>query len=56
MGELSLAGEVRPVVRLKQRIKAAQSMGFERVVAPDKEDGVSIVAQSIKDMIRLLFA
>lgn len=56
MGELSLAGEVRPVVRLKQRIKAAQSMGFSRVVAPDKEDGVSIVAQSIKDMIRLLFA
>ena len=56
MGELSLAGEIRPVTRLKQRIKAAQSMGYERTVAPDKEDGVTVVAQSIKDMIRLLFA
>ena len=56
MGELSLAGEIRPVSRLKQRIKAAQSMGYNTVVAPNKETGVTIVAESIKDMIRLLFA
>lgn len=56
MGELSLAGEIRPVARLKQRIKAAQSMGYDKVVAPDKEEGVTTVAMSIKDMIRLLFA
>lgn len=56
MGELSLAGEIRPVSRLKQRIKAAESMGYDRIVAPETEDGVTTVAQSIKDMIRLLFA
>ena len=56
MGELSLAGEIRPVARLKQRIKASQSMGYDKVVAPDKEEGVTTVAMSIKDMIRLLFA
>ena len=56
LGELSLAGEIRPVPRLKQRIKAAQSLGFSAVVAPENEDGVEISAQSIKDMIKLLFA
>ena len=33
-GELSLAGEVRPVAFLDRRIKAAEEMGFTRVLAP----------------------
>jgi DNA repair protein RadA/Sms len=34
-GELSLAGEIRPVPRLRQRFKAAQALGFGRLVGPD---------------------
>jgi DNA repair protein RadA/Sms len=37
-GELSLAGEVRPVRRMAGRARAAKAMGFERVVGP-KESG-----------------
>jgi DNA repair protein RadA/Sms len=33
-GELSLAGEVRPIRRLSSRIKAAKSLGFERFLGP----------------------
>lgn len=38
IGELSLAGEIRTVKRLKQRIKTAQSMGFTRVFSPPPSD------------------
>ncbi len=34
IGELSLAGEIRPVKRAKPRIKTAQSMGFAKVFSP----------------------
>lgn len=34
IGELSLAGEIRPVRRAKPRIKTAQSMGFTKVFSP----------------------
>ena len=33
-GELSLAGEVRPVSFLERRVKAAIEMGFDRILAP----------------------
>ncbi|SIQ28473.1 DNA repair protein RadA/Sms [Alkalispirochaeta americana] len=33
-GELSLAGEVRPVSHRAQRIKAAEEMGFSRLIGP----------------------
>jgi DNA repair protein RadA/Sms len=33
-GELSLAGEVRPIRRLSSRIKTAQGLGFERFIGP----------------------
>jgi len=33
-GELGLAGEVRPVVRLEARIREASRMGFTRVIVP----------------------
>ncbi|EMB33817.1 DNA repair protein RadA [Treponema denticola] len=38
IGELSLAGEIRSVKKLKQRIKTAQSMGFTKVVSPPPSD------------------
>ncbi|MDR0643703.1 MAG: DNA repair protein RadA [Treponema sp.] len=36
-GELSLAGEVRPLRRLPARIKTSKSMGFERFIGPESE-------------------
>lgn len=40
-GELSLAGEVRPVSHRAQRIKAAEEMGFLRLVGPPGGSGQS---------------
>lgn len=37
-GELSLAGEVRPVAFLERRIKAASEMGFDHILAPYSPD------------------
>ena len=51
-GELSLAGEIRPVSRLKQRIKTARELGFKTILAPEAEDG-SVKVQSVKDMIKV---
>ena len=53
-GELSLAGEIRPVNRLKYRIKASKTMGFEHFFAPEKEDG-AVEVQSIKQLIKTIF-
>lgn len=53
-GELSLAGEIRPVPRLKQRIKTAGELGFSTVLAPEKE-GSSLKTENIREMIKLLF-
>ncbi|WP_303918594.1 DNA repair protein RadA [Treponema berlinense] len=53
-GELSLAGEIRPVPRLKQRIKTAGELGFSTVIAPEKEGG-SLKTENIREMIKLLF-
>jgi len=38
IGELSLAGEIRPVRRLKPLIKTALSLGFTRLYAPPSGD------------------
>lgn len=54
-GELSLAGEIRPVARLRQRIKTAGDLGFTSVLAPEKDNG-STKIESIKEMIKILFA
>lgn len=51
IGELSLAGEIRTVKKLKQRIKTAQSMGFTKVVSPppsDSEAGDIDISQLFK--------
>ena len=53
LGELSLAGEIRPVPRLKQRIKTARDLGFTQIVGPENEDGarkVSTVSEMIKEV------
>ena len=55
VGELSLAGEIRPVTKLKQRVKTAKEMGFSLIVAPEKEGGAAAVS-SVKDLIKALFA
>lgn len=53
-GELSLAGEIRPVNKAKQRIKAAQSLGFTELAGPEKEEGSSQVL-TIKELVKLVF-
>ena len=35
IGELSLAGELRAIPKIKNRAKAAESLGFTRIFAPD---------------------
>jgi DNA repair protein RadA/Sms len=58
-GELSLAGEARPVPRLKQRAKTCASMGYLRFVGPkrrqDKEGEAWTEVASIKEAIVALF-
>lgn len=54
VGELSLAGEIRPVPRLKNRAKTAQSLGFSNILGPEKEQGITCV-QNIKQLIQILF-
>ena len=65
IGELSLAGEIRPVCRLKPLIKTAQSLGFTQLYAPaaagDNDDldrevqGVSRV-ENLAETIKRVFA
>ena len=54
IGELSLAGEVRPVNRLKPRVKAASGLGFATVLAPETETGARAV-RDIREAIGMLF-
>ena len=44
IGELSLAGEIRPVARLKQRVKTARELGFNNIFAPEIETGAKQVS------------
>ncbi len=53
-GELSLAGEIRPVSRIKQRIKACASMGFTNILSPEKEEGTTEV-KDIKALVKEVF-
>ena len=52
-GELSLAGEIRPVTKAKQRQKAAESLGFTQIIAPAAENQPGI--SDIKTLIKTLF-
>lgn len=53
-GELSLAGEIRPVNKSKQRIKAAESLGFTQIITPadDNKTGISDIKNLIKSIFR----
>ena len=51
-GELSLAGEIRPVSKSKQRIKNSESLGFTRVLSADDE-GVRI--NTVQELVKQLF-
>ena len=52
-GELSLAGEIRPVTKTKLRIKAAESLGFNTIIVPSEENQSGI--SDIKTLIKTLF-
>jgi len=54
MGELSLAGEIRPVKSLKLRAKTAHDLGFTTVIAPEKDGDVKAV-KNIQDLVKALF-
>ncbi len=52
-GELSLAGEIRPVTKAKQRIKSAESLGFTQIISPDSDSNKGI--SDIKTLIKTIF-
>lgn len=54
-GELSLAGEIRAVSKIRQRAKTAEGLGFNRIFAAEKADSV-IVAKDIAGLIKKVFA
>lgn len=54
-GELSLAGEIRPVSKIKARAKTADSLGFSKIYASEKVDGI-IQAKDIASLIKTIFA
>ena len=54
-GELSLAGEIRNVVKSKQRIKAAENLGFTKVLSPE-EDCKQDQICDIKQLVKKVFA
>ena len=55
-GELSLAGEVRPVRHMRRRAKAALSLGFDRTIGPAEEGAKEWTAVSdLKGALRELF-
>lgn len=54
LGEISLAGEIRPVSKLKQRIKTARELGFTKIIAPEAESG-AICVNDIKSLIKAVF-
>ena len=54
LGELSLAGEIRPISRTKQRIKTSRELGFSHVLSPEKERGSTQIL-SIKQLLSEIF-
>lgn len=54
-GELSLAGEVRPVSKTKQRIKASEALGYTNVISPEDSDA-KLPVSDIKKLIKAIFS
>lgn len=61
-GEVGLAGEIRPVSRLDQRIQEAQKLGFKRIIVPFGQQfaptrGIKVITvKKVADAFRLLFS
>ncbi len=53
-GELSLAGEIRPVTRLRQRVKTARELNFTKILVPQEETGAEKIT-NLKEMIKTVF-
>lgn len=53
-GELSLAGEIRPINKAKQRIKAAEQLGFKNIFCPEKTSSDEIT--NIKQLVKAIFS
>lgn len=57
VGELSLAGEIRPVTKLKQRVKAAKDLGFTTAITPSKDkEPCCICVESVQALVKALFS
>lgn len=50
-GELSLAGELRSVTKIKQRAKTAENLGFTNLYAPDAEKNV-VCVKDIRSLVK----
>lgn len=55
-GELSLAGEVRPVQFAERRIRTLSEMGFRKVLSADSNDGRLIAGKPVSDIKAALIA
>ena len=60
-GEVGLAGEIRPVNRIEQRIAEAQKLGFKRIIIPADQkidttrSSIQVVpVRKVTDAFRLL--
>ncbi|MGM9836976.1 MAG: DNA repair protein RadA [Paludibacteraceae bacterium] len=60
-GEVGLAGEIRPVNRIEQRIQEAQKLGFKRIIIPADQGQLSarysievVPVRKVTDAFRLL--
>ena len=54
IGELSLAGELRTVPKIKQRVKTAESLGFTHIFTPEQTEGaieIKTISQLIKNAV-----
>ncbi|MFP4384451.1 MAG: DNA repair protein RadA [Spirochaetia bacterium] len=60
-GELSLAGEIRPISHLRRRVRTAAEMGFSRFLGPascrkgDKPEDPWLKAATVSEAIRQVF-
>lgn len=60
-GEVGLAGEIRPVARIEQRIMEAQKLGFKKIIIPDgqqtglKKTKIEVIpVKKVADAFRVL--
>jgi DNA repair protein RadA/Sms len=60
-GEVGLAGEIRPVNRIEQRIQEAQKLGFKKILVPMEQNvdterfSIEVIpVKKVTDAFRLL--